>query len=265
MERIREQYNMLPNGRLERKQFVYGLLKLALEELAKKPDPFTKGWCLFSICDAYAMLRDGESQFVWQWKFFEHAHTLGEKFTFWAVADQTLRFTLEQCGHGDLWWEMYFAACENNPEITPENEFIAFNAHRTATAFSPAGKVETLRKLVAEENYRLLLDGTKQSRNFPYYKAVYTANVSDDAEEIFAVGERLLQGLAGPEFEMKFIPGEWEYLATERNECYYARIAVGAAVNSLIRLDNIPLAKTLYEKAIIYGLPCSRYIERLIY
>ncbi len=225
--------------------------------------------CLWNISDSFAMLRDCPQLYKNHCEFARHTEKMGGKYLFWTVCDATQKFTLTLGGYGGFWFELYRRANDENKIITPENEYIAYEAHRAAMAVHPQLDIPTGDIEYAARQFSDFISRTADSPQHDFYRTIYiSASVKAFGStpcELENLCEKLSAGLsASDKSQDGSIIGEWNSLNRPRSERNRAVVGITAAVNALIDSGNKKTAAEMYAKYKAQGLPSNAYIERRI-
>ncbi len=222
------------------------------------------GFCYWNISDNYAFLRDGHSLYENHNTFYEHVTTNDPCYLYWLVCDATQRLALEKDGYSSFWWNLYKEAVEQNPNN--KLYFAEFNIHRAAFY---SNKNYTLSKdnfNFVKRNFENFIAKTESTPENIFYKLIYlslAARLSQiDNKELYRLSRALLEYLSLQQATSGALCGEWKSFTIPFDKRKQAVVGIISAVNALIDVNDIKIAKDLYCEACNIGLPQNRYIER---
>lgn len=226
-----------------------------------------KGFAYWNISDSFAMLRDSKALYKNHCEFAKFLSEKPSKYLLWLACDATQRFTLELGGFGDFWWNCYKTAISENTAIKAV-EPITFECHNAALSVTPMLKTSTEYLPFAKNNFKAFLKSSEISKNYIFYKTVYSAQClkafGQEEFDVFELGTQLLPWLHLDSTPNNLLIGEWERLNGQRSKHNMATVAINRIVNALIDCNQTKAAKELYDKAVNYGLSKNSYIEKRI-
>ena len=221
------------------------------------------GFCYWNLSDRYALLRDGHNQAENHRRFYEHIKRGDAVYLYWLVNDATQKLTLEQDGYGDLWWQYYCEAVQQN---TVRGLPIECGAHRAALYKHPLMASDKRRVLLAKERFEDFLSHTKEMAEYAFYYAMYLSSVAQyeavAESALTEVGHSLLGDLSEERLPNDFLIGEWRKFTASYDRRRRAEVGIYAVVNALIYEKHTESAKRLYTEALSLGLPKNQYIEK---
>lgn len=210
------------------------------------------------------MLKDGRQLFDNDKVFYAHIKTCDDRYLLWLVCDATQKLTLEHCGYGDFWWQIYKEAITKNQNRT--NHFALFCAHR-AVLYANETVIHTKENLdFAATQFQEFLKNTKSTNEYLFYKTVYLSLISRfipfDKNELKYLCENWFRHLAQPKVKNQFLIGAWQSFITPFDKNKQAEISINSVINAFIYNNEQKLAKHLYQTARDFGLRRNLYIEK---
>lgn len=222
------------------------------------------GFCYWNISDNYAFLREGHSLYENHKKFYDYIINNDSCYLYWLVCDGTQRLALEKDGYSTFWWDLYRKAVERNSNN--KLYFAEFSIHRAAFYSNKDFTLSQNNFNFVKRNFENFIAKTESTPENIFYKLIYlslAARLSQiDNKELYCLSRALLEYLSFPQSSSGYLCGEWKSFTTPFDKRKQAVVGIISAVNALIDLNDIKMAKDLYCEACNVGLPQNHYIER---
>lgn len=244
-------------------------------------DPMEQCWVYWNKQDAYALLRDYDSELEVFNTFTEYVKELDEIYWWWPINDGTQRNTMYLGGYNEVWKEWYYHVSEN-VELSEDSVTIAFETHRANVAlFHLPKEYEHIESLIPDvEISKYALNKMKEiikiyptHKNILFFRITYLTmkfrllcyleeDLKQVIEESLSV-VNLLFDVIGEEKKWKYYPlGSWEQLNSVRSLEDQACIGIRNFNCALAINGFADEANALYERIKPYGT--TAYLDNLM-